>query len=86
MKHFRIADTVTDSVAKLTCDEQKAVKTATFDLQMNAAHPGLKLHQVDRARAKDFWSARVSRDMPLIDDHFSYTLTYGRLRPLPQSP
>jgi len=63
---FRIADTFTDSLAKLTGDEQKAVKTAAFDLQMNPAHPGLKLHQVDRAKDKDFWSVRVSRDIRLI--------------------
>ena len=63
---FRISDTFTDSLAKLTGDEQKAVKTAAFDLQMNPAHPGLKLHQVDRAKDKDFWSARVSRDIRLI--------------------
>ncbi len=63
---FRIADTFTDSLAKLTGDEQKAVKTAAFDLQMNPAHPGLKLHQVDRAKGKDFWSVRVSRDIRLI--------------------
>ena len=65
---FRIADTFTDSLAKLTGDEQKAVKTAAFDLQMNPAHPGLKLHQVDRAKDKDFWSAqgqpRHSADRP----------------------
>ena len=29
---FRIADTFTDSLAKLTGDEQKAVKTTAFDL------------------------------------------------------
>ena len=63
---FRIADTFTDSLAKLTGDEQKAVKTGAFDLQMNPAHPGLKLHQVDRAKDKDFWSVRVSRDIRLI--------------------
>ena len=63
---FRIADTFTDSLARLTGDEQKAVKTAAFDLQMNPAHPGLKLHQVDRAKEKDFWSVRVSRDIRLI--------------------
>ena len=63
---FRISDTFTDSLAKLTGDEQKAVKTAAFDLQMNPAHPGLKLHQVDRAKDKDFWSVRVSRDIRLI--------------------
>ena len=63
---FRIADTFTDSLAKLTGDEQKAVKTAAFDLQMNPAHPGFKLHQVDRAKDKDFWSVRVTRDIRLI--------------------
>ena len=63
---FRISDTFTDSLAKLTGDEQKAVKTAAFDLQMNPAHPGLKLHQLDRAKDKDFWSVRVSRDIRLI--------------------
>lgn len=57
---------VWSSLARLTGDEQKAVKTATFDLQMNPAHPGLKLHQVDRAKDKDFWSVRVSRDIRLI--------------------
>ena len=32
---FRISDTFTDSLAKLTGDEQKLVKTTAFDLQMN---------------------------------------------------
>ena len=63
---FCIADTFTDSLVKLTGDEQKAVKTAAFDLQMNPAHPGLKLHQVDPAKDKHFWSVRVSRDIRLI--------------------
>ena len=63
---FRIADTFTDSLAKLTGDEQKAVKTTAFDLQMNPAHPGLKLHQIERAKDKDFWSVRVGRDVRLI--------------------
>lgn len=30
---FRIADTFADSLARLTGDEQKAVKLAAFDLQ-----------------------------------------------------
>ena len=63
---FRIADTFTDSLAKLTGDEQKAVKTTAFDLQMNPAQPGLKLHALDRARDKHFWSVRVTRDLRLI--------------------
>ena len=32
---FRIADTFTGSLAKLRSDEQKAVKTTAFDLQMD---------------------------------------------------
>jgi superfamily I DNA/RNA helicase/mRNA-degrading endonuclease RelE of RelBE toxin-antitoxin system len=64
--HFRIADTFTSSLAKLRNDEQKAVKQAAFDLQLNPAHPGLKFHRLDRAKDKDFWSVRVTRDIRLI--------------------
>ena len=39
MMDFRIADTFTDSLAKLTGEEQKAVKTTAFDLQMNPVNP-----------------------------------------------
>ena len=49
---FRIADMFTDSLVKLTGDEQKAVKTTAFDLQMNPARPGLKLHQVEGRRTR----------------------------------
>ncbi len=63
---FRIADTFTDSLAKLTGEEQKAVKTTAFDLQMNPANPGLKFHKLDRAKDKNFWSVRVSGDLRLI--------------------
>ena len=64
--NFRIADTFTDSLAKLTGDEQKATKTTAFDLQMDPVNPGMQLHRVDRARDKNFWSARVSSDIRLI--------------------
>lgn len=63
---LRIADTFTDSLGKLTGEEQKAVKTTAFDLQLNPANPGMKFHKLDRARDKDFWSVRVSRDIRLI--------------------
>ena len=39
---FRIADTFTDSLARLTGDEKKAMKTAAFDLQSNPVHPSLQ--------------------------------------------
>ena len=63
---FRIADTFTDSLARLAGEEQKAVKTTAFDLQMNAASPGLSFHKLDRARDRNFWSVRVSGDIHLI--------------------
>ena len=51
---FRIADTFTGSLAKLTGEEQKSVKTTAFDLQMNPAHPGMQFHKIDRAKDKNF--------------------------------
>lgn len=63
---FRIADTFTDSLARLTGDEQKAVKTTAFDLQLNPASPGMRFHKLDKARDKNFWSVRVSGDIRLI--------------------
>ena len=63
---FRIADTFTDSLARLPGQEQKAVKTTAFDLQVNPAHPGLQFHRIDRAKDPSFWSVRVSRDIRLI--------------------
>jgi mRNA-degrading endonuclease RelE of RelBE toxin-antitoxin system len=63
---FRIADTFTDSLARLTGDEQKAVKTAAFDLQMNPAHPSLQFHKLDKAKDARFWSVRVNADIRLI--------------------
>jgi hypothetical protein len=64
--HFRIADTFTDSLARLTGDEQKAVKTTAFDLQMNPANPGMSFHKIDHSKDKNFWSVRVSSDIRLI--------------------
>jgi mRNA-degrading endonuclease RelE of RelBE toxin-antitoxin system len=63
---FRIADTFTDSLGRLTGEEQKSVKTAAFDLQLNPANPGLSFHKLDRARDKNFWSVRVGIDLRLI--------------------
>ena len=63
---FRIADTFTDSLARLTGDEQKAVKTTAFDLQVNPTGPGLSFHKLEKARDKNFWSVRVSSDIRLI--------------------
>src|SRR6202048_1972196 len=63
---FRIADTFTDSLARLTGEEQKAVKTTAFDLQLNPTNPGMSFHKLDKARDKNFWSVRVNSDIRLI--------------------
>ncbi len=63
---FRIADTFTGSLARLTGEEQKAVKTTAFDLKLNPASPGLKFHKLDKVKDKNFWSVRVGRDIRLI--------------------
>ena len=64
--HFRISDTFTDSLARLTGEEQKLVKTTAFDLQLNPASPGMQFHKLDKAKDKRFWSVRVGSDLRLI--------------------
>ena len=44
---FRIPDTFTASLERLTADEQKAAKTTAFDLQLNPSNPGIQLHRID---------------------------------------
>lgn len=63
---FRIADTFTTSLGRLSGDEQKAVKTTAFDLQVNPAHPSMQFHKLEKAKDKHFWSVRVSKDLRLI--------------------
>ncbi len=63
---FRIADTFTDSLARLTGDEQKAVKTTAFDLQLDPSSPGLSFHKLDKAKDKNFWSVRANADIMSI--------------------
>lgn len=63
---FRIADTFTDALARLTAQEQKAAKTSAFDLQMNPSSPGLQFHRIDQSKDPNFWSVRVSRDLRII--------------------
>jgi hypothetical protein len=62
----RIADTFTDSLIRLSKGEQRAAILAAFDLELNPAHPGLKLHKLDLARDKRIWSVRALRDISRI--------------------
>lgn len=63
---FCIADSFPKALAKLPAQEQKAVKTTVFDLQMDPAHPSLQFHRIDKSKDPNFWSVRVSRDIRLI--------------------
>jgi mRNA-degrading endonuclease RelE of RelBE toxin-antitoxin system len=63
---FRIADTFTDSLARLTGDEQKLAKTTAFDLQLDPASPGMQFHRLSKSKDPNFWSVRVGSDLRLI--------------------
>ena len=63
---FRIADTFTAALGKLTRDEQKAVKNSVFDLQTNPTMQGLQLHRIDASKDRNFWSVRVNRDIRIV--------------------
>jgi hypothetical protein len=63
---FYIADTFMKSLGCLANEEQKAAKITAFELQLNAASPGMNLHKVDGAADKNFWSVRVTRDIRII--------------------
>lgn len=63
---FRIADTFTDSLARLTADEQKVAKTTAFDMQLNPTRPSLSFHKLEKCKDKNFWSIRVSDDIRVI--------------------
>ncbi len=61
-----IADTFTDSLARLTNAEQKLAKTTAFDLHVNLASPGLQLERIDGAKDKNFWSIRAGLDLRIV--------------------
>jgi superfamily I DNA/RNA helicase len=63
---FVIANTFQDSLGRLQNAEQNAAKLAAMELQMNPAHPGLKMHRLEKVKDKNFWSARANDDVRLI--------------------
>lgn len=64
--NFLIAETFTASFNRLAGTDQKAVKASVFDLQMDPAGHGLRMHRIDNSKDANFWSARVNRDVRLI--------------------
>lgn len=95
---FRIADTFTTSLARLTAQEQKAVKTTAFDLQLNPAQPGMQFHRIDQARDPNFWSVRANLDIRIIvhktaaslllcyTDHHDDAYAWARRRKIERHP
>jgi superfamily I DNA/RNA helicase len=63
---FRIADTFTASLARLSSQEQKAAKTTAFDLQLDPSRPGLSFHRIDKSKDPNFWSIRVNADIRIV--------------------
>lgn len=63
---FRIADTFVDSLSRLNNEDQKAVKTTIFDLQVDPANPGLNYHKLERTQDPNFVAVRASRDLRII--------------------
>lgn len=69
--------TFAESLARLTGEEQKAVKTTAFGLQLNPANPGMSFPKLDRARNKNFWSLRVNAGIRLIAHRSDASLLQG---------
>lgn len=63
---FRIADSFSKALGKLTAREQSAVKVTVFDLQQDPAAPGLKFHRIDKSKDRSFWSIRANRDIRIV--------------------
>ncbi len=63
---FRISDTFIASLSRLTAQEQKAIKTSVFDLQIDPKSPGKSIHRLDRVKDDNFWSLRVNADIRII--------------------
>jgi hypothetical protein len=49
---LRVADTFTDSLAKLTGEEQKAVKTTAFDLHLSPANASFSVRMGHSGRPR----------------------------------
>ena len=63
---FRIADTFYKALTKLSNEEMKAAKMTVFDLQADRSGNSLRLHKLDRAKDKRFWSVSVNMDIRII--------------------
>ncbi len=63
---FRIADSFSKALGKLSAQEQSAAKITVFDLQQDPSASGLKFHRIDKSKDPHFWSIRVNRDVRIV--------------------
>ena len=63
---FRIANTFTDSLARLSAQDQSVAKETAFDLQATPELGGHGIHPIQGARDRNFRSARVNQDIRII--------------------
>jgi hypothetical protein len=77
---FLIADSFTDALGRLPAQDQKAVKTSAFDLQIDPTAPGLQMHRIDKSKDPNFWSVRVNRDVRIIVHRTAASLMRKRCR------
>jgi hypothetical protein len=54
------------SLAPLTANEKARVVEFIDAFQKDPSNPGIKLERVNRARSKDVWAGRISRDLRAI--------------------
>ena len=61
-----IADTFTDSLARLTAQEQKAAKTTALDLQIDRSPPGMSFNKLDRVKIPHSMNGTLNSGEALI--------------------
>ena len=71
---FRIADTFTDSLGRLTAQEQKAVKTTAFDLQLDPTSNGSTTFQKDAELSTAAFHRSIIRTFGHTDNRFHLLL------------
>ena len=60
------ADTLHESLGRLTEDEQRAVKLTLLELQLDPSNPGLQFHKLTKIKDPRFSSIRVNQDIRII--------------------
>lgn len=72
---FRIADTFTRSLSRLTNEERRAASLTAFNLQLDMSHPGLRFERLRQTNDPNFRSVRVNRELRIIAHRIGDSLT-----------